>query len=414
MPAILELDNEIREYGWGSTRLIRDLLGIANPRGVPQAEMWLGAHSGAPSRVRVDGEWTSLADYISADPVSVLGREAAERFDTELPFLFKVLAAGKPLSLQAHPDEAQAREGFRREEALGIPREAKLRCYRDARPKPELLCALTRFEAMLGFREIAEIRVNLERLGLAELKPVIHSLEASRGAEALREFFASLMTNDLHWRQRVARDGARASERHADRPAYAWVCSLAADHPGDIGILAPLFLNLVTLEPGSAIFLQAGELHSYLSGCGVEIMANSDNVLRGGLTPKHVDVAQLLEVLSFASGPPEILCPTPDERGDRIYRTPAREFELSCLEVVDRGNAQTFGSDDMYRVSGPEIVLCVEGQVQVEPADTASASSLVRGASAFIPASIRAYRLAGRGRVYRASIPEGLDLSGKS
>ncbi|MBW2725773.1 MAG: mannose-6-phosphate isomerase, class I [Deltaproteobacteria bacterium] len=395
MSKILELRNTLREYAWGSPTLIPDLLGIENRDGGPRAELWMGAHPGAASRVQPDHEWISLVDWIAADPAGCLGDATARQFHGELPFLFKVLAAAEPLSLQAHPDAEQARAGFERENRIGRALDDPSRNYRDARPKPELLCALTPFDAMLGFREIAEID---ELIGALELPGFAPRLEVLRGCgeTGLRDFFSSLMRSDAEAKAQIARTAAERCAARPDHPARRCVVELASRYPDDVGVLAPLMLNLIRLEIGQAIYLPAGELHSYLAGCGIEIMASSDNVLRGGLTSKHVDESELLDVLTYSSGPAQILEPLERRPGVWTYETPAAEFELSRIDVAGEHLRAASGS--------VEILLCTAGEGRLESGGSA-AIGLARGQAFFVPANAGEYRILGECQLFRAAMP---------
>jgi mannose-6-phosphate isomerase len=393
---ILELRNCVRDYAWGSPSFIPDLLGIENREGAPQAELWMGAHAAATSQVQPDGEWISLIDWIAADPAGRLGESTARRFDRQLPFLFKVLAASEPLSLQAHPDAEQARAGFERENRSELALEDPTRNYRDPRPKPELLCALTPFDAMLGFREISEID---QLFGALELPGFAPSLEALRGGgEApLRDFFASLICGDHETRRQIVRAAVARCTSLPDHPARRAVVKLAGRYPDDIGVLAPLMLNLIHLEIGQAVYLRAGELHSYFAGCGIEIMGSSDNVLRGGLTGKHVDAKELLDVLTYSSGPARILEPLEHAPGVWTYETPAAEFELSRIDVAGEHARSTIGS--------VEILLCTAGAGRLEVGGVTTID-LARGRSVFVPADAGEYRIRGDCQLYRAGMPE--------
>ncbi len=395
MSKILELRNSLRDYAWGSPTLISDLLGIENRDGRPQAELWMGAHPGAASRVQPDHEWISLLDWIAADPTGCLGDATARRFAGELPFLFKVLAVAEPLSLQAHPNAEQARAGFERENQAGRALDDPTRNYRDARPKPELLCALTPFDAMLGFRAISEIDDLIGSLELPGFAPRLEALRR-RGEAGLRDFFSSLLRSDAEARAQIARTAAERCAARPNHPARRCVVELAKRHPGDIGVLAPLMLNLIHLEIGQAIFLPAGELHSYLAGCGIEIMANSDNVLRGGLTSKHVDESELLDVLTFSSGPAQILEPLERLPGVWTYETSAAEFELSRIDVAGEHARSAAGS--------VEILLCTAGEGRLEAGGSA-AIELARGHAYFVPANAGEYRILGDCQLFRAAMP---------
>jgi mannose-6-phosphate isomerase len=278
-----------------------------------------------------------------------------------------VLAADEPLSLQAHPSSAQAAEGFARENAAGIPVDAPTRNYRDGSHKPELICALTEFHALVGFREIPQTLALLHALDVAELAPHVALLEAQPDAAGLRALFTTWITLPQSVLDRVvpalqtacvrlAQDGAGAFVREA-RMAL----ELSERYPGDAGVLAALLLNLAVLEPGEALYLPAGNLHAYLSGAGVELMANSDNVLRGGLTSKHVDVPELLRVLDFTPRRPPVLRGV-DDGGWVRYDTDAAEFLLRRLDGDGEGDAAAVPD------SGPRILLCTRGSALVRTA----------------------------------------------
>lgn len=412
---MLLLDNPIQNYAWGSRTRLAKLLGHP-PAAQPEAELWIGAHPKAPSRLS-DGR--SLLDAIRSDPEGMLGAEALARFGARLPFLLKVLAVDAPLSLQAHPSLEQAARGFAREERARVPLDAPARTYKDDNHKPELLCALTPFEALSGFRPADEAAQLFAALGVAS-----HELVAElRGAapDALERAFSRLMTLPADARGSVVSDVLSRCERAASSgnagpfaASIAWAVKLGASYPGDVGAVASLLLNHVSLAPLEGIFLEAGRLHAYLSGMGVELMANSDNVLRGGLTPKHVDVPELLNVLRFDAPP---VLPTPTVRlgsGEVCYLTPAPEFRLSRIDLAPE-------RDFVAAITGPEILLCIDGQASVElGAPTVGGSPeaelggrpptaprpLRRGQACFLPASCRGYQLRGSACVFRATVGE--------
>jgi mannose-6-phosphate isomerase len=388
------LENPVQHYAWGSRTAIPELLGCASPASEPWAELWIGAHL-APSRVTGDDHPEPLDAYIARDPAAVLGAQTAARFDAKLPFLLKVLAAAEPLSIQAHPSLAQAREGFARENRAGIALDAPNRCYRDAQHKPELICALTPFHALNRFREPREIAERLASLGEPALAELVAALRARPDRNGLAAFFATLWTLGPAARGAAVKSAlawARA-ERSRD-PAARWIDVLARRHPDDVGVLAPLLLHVVELAPGEAMFLPAGELHSYLEGVGIEIMASSDNVLRGGLTPKHVDVPELLRTLSFRAGPVERLRPQPVANGEARYDTPAEEFALSVLDV--RAGAPHTAP----RARSVEILLCTQGRGQLVGAQT---HEVARGDAFLVPAAAPGYRIDGDLVIYRAA-----------
>ncbi|HET6439153.1 MAG TPA: mannose-6-phosphate isomerase, class I [Anaeromyxobacter sp.] len=391
------LENAVQPYAWGSRTAIAELRGEPIPSPGPQAELWMGAHPLAPSRIVRGGVPLTLIEAVARSPTAELGPRALAEHGPQLPFLLKVLAADEPLSLQAHPDARQAREGFDREEAAGLGRDAPHRSYRDPLPKPELLCALTSFDALCGFRPAVEAAALLEELGPA-LAPVRERLLSGGGAEGLRAAFTFLATLPASERQPVVEAAARAAARARPGPfadAFALTGELAVRYPGDPGVVIALLLRLLHLSPGQALYLAAGSLHAYLHGVGVEIMASSDNVLRGGLTPKHVDVPELLRVLRFTEETVPLVAPRAGAPGELIYETPARHFELSRISPPESGFQAV--------VIGPEILLCTGGVVTAVAGE--ERLDLRRGASAFVPAVTGRYRLDGAGVAFRASLP---------
>jgi mannose-6-phosphate isomerase len=309
-----------------------------------------------------------------------------------------VLAAAEPLSIQAHPSHEQARRGWARENAEGVPVDAPRRNYRDPNHKPELLSALTAFTALKGFRPLDDIARNLEPVARPEIAPELGRLAREQNPLALRALFARLMTLDPEEQAPVLkRATSEAARRRKTDPAWEWVARLMKHYPGDVSALAPLYLNVIALAPGEALFLPAGELHAYLEGTALEIMANSDNVLRGGLTPKHVDVPELLATLVFDGRTPEVLKAVTSGPGEHVYRTPAREFELGLLAVApDRPFTPSPGR-------GVEILLGLTGETKVLAGS--EAVPLGAGHSVLVPASLDSYALEGDGRVCRARVP---------
>ncbi|MEU9981915.1 mannose-6-phosphate isomerase, class I [Streptomyces sp. NPDC050856] len=382
------LSNTVRPYAWGSTTAIPDLLGVA-PTGEPQAEMWMGDHPGAPSRVvRADGE-QPLPALIAADPERMLGPAAVARFGPRLPFLLKLIAAGSPLSLQVHPDLAQAREGYAAEERAGVPVDAPHRNYKDPNHKPELLCALTPFEGLCGFRTPDETADLLAALDVDSLKPYVDLLHAHPREAALREVLTAVLTADPADMAATVHEAAAACTRLGG--AHAPYAVLAHHFPGDPGVLAAMLLNHVRLQPGEAIHLGAGVPHAYIGGLGVEIMANSDNVLRCGLTPKHIDVPELLRVVRFEADDPTVLRPEASPSGEELYETPADEFRLSRY-VRPEGAAPV----DITATT-PQILLATAGS------PVADGIRLGPGESVFVPAGEKV-ELSGSGTVFRATV----------
>ncbi|MFJ8475073.1 mannose-6-phosphate isomerase, class I [Kitasatospora sp. NPDC094011] len=387
------LVNTVRPYAWGSLTALPELLG-QEPTGEPQAELWMGAHPGDPSRVdRGDGP-RRLDELIAADPEGELGTASVARFGPGLPFLFKVLAAGIPLSIQAHPTLDQARAGFAAENALGIPLDAPGRSYRDDSHKPEMVCALGEFEGLCGFREPAGAAGLLAGLKVPGLDRVIDLLSVEDPAEALRGALAAVLTLD----GATVREAVEVLAGTDPAGEYAPYARIAEDFPDDRGVIAGMLLNHVRLRAGEALYLGAGVPHAYLSGVCVELQANSDNVLRAGLTPKHIDVPELLKIVLFEPGAPGVVHPvrvdgTP---GEQLYPVPIDEFRLSRFELD--------GVEREIDGRTPQILLCTEGAVRLTAADGA-VLDLGRGQSAFLPATGAPTRLSGpSGTLFRATV----------
>ncbi|MFD0526851.1 mannose-6-phosphate isomerase, class I [Kitasatospora arboriphila] len=397
-PAAGLLTNRIRPYAWGSTTAVPALLGTP-PTGQPQAELWLGAHPQAPSRLHRGTGSEDLTDVIARDPGRELGAATAGRFGARLPFLLKVLAAEHALSVQVHPTAAQAEAGYAAEEAAGIPLDAPHRLYRDRHHKPELLCALDDFDALCGFRHPAATAELLAPLHVPALRPWLDLLRAGEPTTALRTVLTEALGPGRARATGAATELTTALARAAEQPGphtrtYAAYAAAARDYPGDPGLVAALLLNHVHLRPGQAIHLDARLPHAYLHGTGVEIMANSDNVLRCGLTPKHVDTDALAAVVDFRPTEPDVLSPRSDTRGETHYPAPAAEFALSRLDLA--------GTADL-RDHGPQILLCTGGTARLGQPD-GPALALHRGSSAYLPAAT-AVRLDGHATLYRARVP---------
>ena len=400
MKRIPLLKNPVQGYAWGSKTFIPELLGEAAPSANPVAEVWMGAHPKGVSQVLWDGAWVSLADLIQRDPENILGKEAARRFSNRLPFLFKILSAALPLSIQAHPNRAQARQGFARENRLRIPPDDPSRNYRDDNHKPEILCALTPFDALKGFRKAEDILALFERVHVPALeKPLAQLRSPSRD---MAGFFSALLALTAENRKSAISElMTHAKPRDSSDPAFSWVTRLHQHFPDDIGVFAPLLLNLIHLEPGEAIYVDSGELHSYLQGAGVELMANSDNVIRAGLTPKHADVPELLRILRFEETPAEIIKPRSQNRWEWVYPCPAREFALSRISL-EKGWP--------YRASGRkslEIMLCTRGSAEISDVATGEALAVARGSALLVPAMVQEIAIEGDATFYRAAIPGG-------
>lgn len=402
----LPLTNPVQRYDWGSVEAIPRLLG-QEPDGDPHAELWLGGHRSAPSSARIDGIDVGLDVLAREAPVQTLGHRVAEQFGPRLPYLLKVLAAGRALSLQVHPSPRQAREGFAREEKAQIAAGSPERSFHDDQHKPEMVVALTQFEGLAGFRTPRAILDLLDGLGGEMVDTVRRTLLADRGHDGLREAFRSLLGargnggrgDDL--RTTLDAVTARLADGSPFDRADRTVVDLARQHPGDPGAIASLMLNRISLEPGDAMFLPAREVHAYLSGLGVEVMASSDNVLRAGLTSKRVDETALLECASFAPrrpATPEIT--TAGRRGQvHTYRVPVTEFALTTADVDT-------DEDVTLAPTGPRIVLCLDGEIALA-ADRSEAGpvSLGRGRSVLVPHDAGNLTLSGDGYAVCAWVP---------
>ncbi len=404
--------NTPRPYEWGSKTAIAEVLD-REPSGEPEAELWLGAHPGSPSRILTPehtGGARDLAEWIAEDPTSALG-DFAE--GGRLPFLLKLLAAAAPLSLQAHPTLEQAREGFARENEAGVPLTAPDRNYKDAFPKPEVIVALSdSFDALCGFRPVSEFR--------AMVGALLAAAEAVSDADATAASGAAALEN---LRERAGGEGATESDTlrslvewlsrggpEVDRlvtavvsaavtaggfdAAFDTVRMLADRYPGDPGIVISLLLNRVTLARGEALYLPAGNIHAYLAGLGVELMAASDNVLRGGLTPKHVDVPELLRVLDFTPVDIPYLRPEIPQQGVRVFRPDVPDFVLVQVE----GSATA--GDRLVPLGGPAIAICTEGSVSISGR---SSTTLAQGETLFITPDEGDLTVAGAGELFVAT-----------
>jgi len=400
MRTIKLLKNPVQNYAWGSPTAIPELLGEQNPSHEPRAELWMGAHLKAPSLVNYDGQWLSLAELIAKYPQEILGNDVALAFGNKLPYLFKVLAAAKPLSIQAHPSRNQAKKGFVRETARGIAMDAPNRNYKDDNHKPECICALSPFWAMYGFRNIPDILTLMGKNCPVGLAGELEFLKKHPDSRGLKRFFTDLLTMDSQRQKRVVDEAVKNAHQYSDEDfAFHWMTRLSNGYPTDIGILAPLLLNLIELKPGDALFLPAGELHAYLEGVGMEVMANSDNVLRGGLTPKHIDVPELLKVLNFKPRLVNILKAVEKNRNERIYASEADEFVLS---VVSTSAGSPYQSSDSRSV---EIMLCTEGTAFLKDKGTQEVINIKKGESAIIPAAVISYSISGDALIYKAAVP---------
>jgi mannose-6-phosphate isomerase len=390
------LRGAIRTYAWGSRTAIAEFTGRPVPANHPEAELWLGAHPGDPAYLQTEDGEHNLLEVVRADPDGQLGSAVRARFGDGLPFLMKVLAADEPLSLQAHPSTEQALEGYAREDQAGIPLNSPQRNYRDRSHKPEILIALEPFEALAGFRPVQRTREFVRALDVPALEPYAVLLTGGTEADGLRALFTTWITLPQPELDILVPAVLESAIRYAQSGATEFagearvLLELGERYPGDAGVLAALLLNRIELAPGEAIYLPAGNLHSYVRGVGVEVMANSDNVLRGGLTPKHVDVPELLRVLNFTpTTEDDLRVPTEQDGIERRYRTPASEFAVSVLHLD--GDDLGHEVDAPCRHDGPQVLLCSQGSVEVIA--KARQLRLERGTAAWVSADEGPIRL---------------------
>jgi mannose-6-phosphate isomerase len=392
------LKNVIKEYSWGSYSAIPELLGKKPPYRKPQAELWMGAHPSGSSMIKTENGWEGLDGLIKKYPDEILGKICAKKFGGELPFLFKVIAASEPLSIQAHPNRTLAKKGFTRENRQGISPDSFIRNYKDEKHKPELVCALTDFEVLCGFRKIENIILFFNKACPDTLRKTVDILGRKREQSGLKIFVEHLLDLDDRLKRNVLLEAAGNALKYSnDDPAFKWVARLAEIYPGDIGVLAPLYLNLVRLSPGQAVFIRTGLVHSYLQGTAIELMAGSDNVIRGGLTQKHASPGEFLKTARFTGQNINILTPV-EKRNESVYTAKAREFALSKITVDGRRKYMS------PRRRSAEIILCIEGRPVIADGKNTKLS-LKPGKSVFIPASVRNYEIEGRGILFKAKTP---------
>ncbi|MEV3828000.1 mannose-6-phosphate isomerase, class I [Aeromonas allosaccharophila] len=390
LPSFLLMQNPIQGYDWGSHDSLTTLFGIPNPQSKPQAELWMGTHPNGCSEVTLAGSAQKLSTLIDAAPAAALGDATLARFGS-LPFLFKVLCAEKALSIQVHPSKAQAEAGFAKEEAAGIDIKASNRNYKDPNHKPELVFALTPYQAMNGFRAIPAILTLFDRMALPALADLTAALRQSQDEAGLQHFFHQLLILCGERKDEALAGLLAYAAAHQDEETFALITSLAAQYPGDVGLFSPLLLNVVTLQPGQAMFLDACTPHAYVRGTGLEIMANSDNVLRAGLTPKYIDVAELLDCTRCLPKPDDQILLAPRCDGAvQHFDVPVPDFTFS---VYPAGEHQ-------LTTASAEILFAIDGTVILKQGE--QSLRLEKGQSAFIPAATGSYQLLAEGRVARA------------
>ncbi|PAO24031.1 mannose-6-phosphate isomerase [Enterobacter roggenkampii] len=384
-----KLINSVQNYAWGSKTALTDLYGIANPNNLPMAELWMGAHPKSSSKIEdASGQARSLRDVIDADKAALLGDKVAQRFG-ELPFLFKVLCADQPLSIQVHPNKQASEIGFAKENAAGIPLDAAERNYKDPNHKPELVFALTPFLAMNAFREFSEIISLLQPVAGAN-NAIAHFLE-NPNAEALSQLFASLLNMQGEEKSHALAVLKAALESQQGEP-WETIRLIAQFYPDDSGLFSPLLLNVVKLNPGEAMFLFAETPHAYLQGVALEVMANSDNVLRAGLTPKYIDIPELVANVKFVAKPAAELLTQPVKNGAELdFPIPVEDFAFSLHDL--RQTETTIAQESAA------ILFCVEGEATLHKGEQRLV--LKPGESAFVAANESPVSVSGTGRLAR-------------
>jgi mannose-6-phosphate isomerase len=396
---ILPLLSKVQHYAWGGFQFIPDLLQLQVPQAEPFAELWMGAHPGAPSSVIVEQHPKMLTAAIAENPAWWLGKESLEKFGPQLPFLFKILDVRCMLSIQAHPNKARAEAGFNRENELGIPMQAAQRVFKDANHKPEVMIALSEFWLLHGFRPLNEISSILEET------PAFRPLLAHFHGNNLPALYRHIMEMPQHEVDKLLKPLRKKllplleSGQLGKTSADFWAARAFLDFelPGghcDRGVFSIYLLNLVQLKPGQGIFQGAGIPHAYLEGQNVELMANSDNVFRGGLTPKYIAVQALIDNLVFDPVIPQILEGEAREYHETIYVTPAPDFELSAIHL------QAGARYEHIAAAGPEIIFVMQGSVQAN-----SDKIYKRGESMFVTPQSQYYLHAvSESILYKASV----------
>ncbi len=402
MKTIYLMENIIRKYAWGSKTAIPELMGKQIKPKEPWAELWMGAHPEASSKIEYKNKQCTLYELIKKYSGDILGEKTADKYGETLPFLFKILAIERPLSIQAHPDKIHAEKGFSKENKLRIPLDSYYRNYKDKNHKPECVCALTYFHALNGFRKIPEILKLMDSICPRSLCNDLRVLRDNPDVAGLKNFFAGLLTMDKGQKQSAIKEAIKKARQYINLTdsgkIYEWMVKIHRYYPDDIGIFAPVLLNLIEIKPGQAMFIPPGQVHAYLEGMCIEIMANSDNVIRGGLTAKHIDVSEFIEIANFEGNDVSLIPQETLNSYEAIYRTPAEEFILSVIQI----NNIIYKCQNNKNVA---ILLCTEGNAIITDLNGKHAVSVQPGNSVIIPFCVRNYSITGKAKLYKASIP---------
>ncbi|MCF7354970.1 mannose-6-phosphate isomerase, class I [Vibrio sp. CK2-1] len=390
LPPFLLMQNVIQDYAWGSTSSIQQLFDIPNPENKPQAEIWMGAHSNGCSQVELNDNFVRLDSVIEQDKTVILGERTETRFN-ELPYLFKVLAAEKALSIQVHPSKQAAEIGFEKENQAGIDLKAANRNYKDPNHKPELVYALTPYQAMNGFRDFKDIIRMFETVNAPALQAQVSALKANQTESGLSQFFEAILSLTGEAKDSSIQALMAHAQEYKGKELADLLIELEKQYPGDVGLFAPLMLHVITLKPGEAMFLDACTPHAYIKGTGLEIMANSDNVLRAGLTPKYMDVPELIANTICKPKPSdEILLAPIEEKNTKHYPIPVDDFNFSVYEC-----------EANLTCDSAEIIFAIDADVTLTHSN-GYVLMLTKGQSAFIPCSAGEYKVLSSGHFARA------------
>jgi len=400
----------LKDYDWGSPYSIQKITGNKELEGKPVAELWIGSHpKGEGSVIDSAGNYVKISRFIEKNSSAVLGRRCSNKYGGKLPFLFKIIAAERALSIQVHPSKYDAEKGFEDEEKRKIDINSSSRNYKDRNHKPELIYALTDFSLMKGFRNGEDIRRNVEKYA-----PLLGKIETDKGGkrsgkdiclagadgtsstESVSDLFKVLLNSDKTLLKNMI-DQTLKKCAESNGPIEKTISLLFEFYGYDCGVLSPLFLNLMDLRPGEAQFIPAGELHAYIKGTGFEVMASSDNVIRGGLTNKHIDTSLLLEITEFSQSDTETLKPY-KSLNETKFITPADEFVFSVISL-ESGDFNSSGPDKSI-----ELFFFTGDQCIIETADKEHAYQFNNGDSFLIPACTGKYTIKGKGCLYRASV----------
>ena len=386
------MGNKIQNYDWGSRTAIHDLFGFANETQQPQAEVWMGTHPNGCSMVKQGNINVPLSELIKQDSSAFLSQSTAETFG-DLPFLFKVLAADNALSIQVHPNKQDAELGYAKEQDLGVPLSAFNRNYKDANHKPELVYALTEYQAMNGFRPFDEIITEFRQCDIPEINGYLEQFERNPNQDGLCQLFVEILSMGETRKVNAVDHLLSYAAKNPSRSVCELILDLAEQYPNDVGLFAPLLLNVITLKPGEAMFLSAKTPHAYIKGTGLEIMANSDNVLRAGLTPKHIDVEELIKCTDFIPKPMSTLLTHAEIKGcEHQFPVPVQDFKFSVFQKPKKQQVEMTSAEILMPIDANVTLLAESGETLV----------LSKGQSVFVPAYVGNYTISCEGRVARA------------